>query len=326
VAGITPDQIITAVAAVVGVPLVLLGYIILGEQVIERLPDSIQGWIRPYFWALPAVGFATIFMIYPLIRTVFISFRNSADSQWIGLANYQYFFTFPDTLTSLRNSLLWLVFYTFFAVFFGLVIAILVDRVRYETVAKIAVFLPVPISAVAASIIWKFMFDYQPPGTTQTGTLNALLGVAQRDPVAWLVNATTNNAALIFVGIWTATGFCMVIISASLKAISSEVLEAARIDGANEFQIVRLVVTPLLWPTITVVGTTMLINALKTFDIVYVMTNGAYNTDVIATQMFSQLSHAHYGRAAAVGVVLFVAILPLLVVNIRRFQQQEEQR
>ena len=325
-AGITPDQIITAVAAVVGVPLVLLGYIILGEQVIERLPESIQTWIRPYFWALPAVGFATIFMVYPLVRTVIISFRNSGDTDWIGLANYKYFFTFPDTLTSLRNSLLWLVFYTFFAVFFGLVIAILVDRVRYETIAKIAVFLPVPISAVAASIIWKFMFDYQPPGTTQTGTLNALLSIAHRDPVAWLVNSTTNNAALIFVGIWTATGFCMVILSASLKAISSEVLEAARIDGANEFQIVRLVVTPLLWPTITVVGTTMLINALKTFDIVYVMTNGAYNTDVIATQMFSQLSHAHYGRAAAVGVVLFIAIVPLLVVNIRRFQQQEEQR
>jgi alpha-glucoside transport system permease protein len=326
VAGITPDQIITAVAAVVGVPLVLLGYIILGEQVIERLPDSIQGWIRPYFWALPAVGFATVFMIYPLIRTVIISFRNSADTEWVGWANYQYFFTFPDTLNSLRNSLLWLVFYTFFAVFFGLVIAILVDRVRYETVAKIAIFLPVPISAVAASIIWKFMFDYQPPGTPQTGTLNALLAVAHHEPVAWLVNSTTNNAALIFVGIWTATGFCMVIISASLKAISSEVLEAARMDGANEFQIVRLVVTPLLWPTITVVGTTMLINALKTFDIVYVMTNGAYNTDVIATQMFNQLAHNHLSRAAAVGVVLFVAIVPLLVVNIRRFQQQEEQR
>jgi alpha-glucoside transport system permease protein len=326
VAGITPDQIITAVVAVVGVPLVLLGYIILGEQVIERLPDRIQGWIRPYFWALPAVGFATIFMVYPLIRTVVISFRNSADTDWIGWANYKYFFTFPDTLTSLRNSLLWLVFYTFFAVFFGLVIAILVDRVRYETIAKIAIFLPVPISAVAASIIWKFMFDYQPPGAPQTGTLNALLSVARHDPVAWLVNSTTNNAALIFVGIWTATGFAMVIISASLKAISSEVLEAARIDGANEFQIVRLVVTPLLWPTITVVGTTMIINALKTFDIVYVMTNGAYNTDVIATQMFSQLQHSHYGRAAAVGVVLFLAIVPLLVVNIRRFQQQEEQR
>ncbi|HEY0831491.1 MAG TPA: sugar ABC transporter permease [Candidatus Dormibacteraeota bacterium] len=324
--GISVDQIITALVAIIAVPLVLFGYIILGEQIIERIPERIQVWIRPYFWALPAIGFASIFMVYPLVRTVVISFRNSADTDWIGWANYNYFFTFPDTLTSLRNSVLWLVFYTFFAVFLGLVIAILVDRVRYESLAKIAIFLPVPISAVAASIIWKFMFDYQAPGQPQTGTLNALLGAAGHDPVAWLVNMTTNNAALIFVGIWTATGFCMVIISASLKAISSEVLEAARIDGANELQIVRLVITPLLWPTITVVGTTMLINALKTFDIVYVMTNGAYNTDVIATQMFSQLQHNHYGRAAAVGVVLFLAVVPLLVVNIRRFQQQEEQR
>ncbi len=323
---IDAGQVITALVAVIGVPLVLLGYINLGERVIERMPDTIQTWVRPYFWAIPAIGFAGIFMVYPLIRTVIISFRNGADTQWVGWDNYQYFFTFPDTLTSLRNSLLWLVFYTFFAVFLGLVIAILVDRVSYETIAKIAIFLPVPISAVAASIIWKFMFDYQPPGTVQTGTLNAVLGIVHHDPVAWLVNSTTNNAALIFVGIWTAVGFCMVIISASLKAISSEVLEAARIDGANEFQIVRLVVTPLLWPTITVVGTTMIINALKTFDIVYVMTNGAYNTDVIARQMFSQIQHSHNSRAAAVGVVLFLTIVPLLIVNIRRFQQQEEQR
>jgi alpha-glucoside transport system permease protein len=320
------DRIITAVVAMIGVPLIGLGYIYLGEGVIERLPSRVQGWIRPYFWALPAIGFATIFMVYPLIRTVILSFRNGADTDWFGLNNYIYFFTFPDTLLSLRNSMLWLVFYTFFAVLLGLIIAILLDRVRYESLAKIAIFLPVPISAVAASIIWKFMFDYQPPGTTQTGTLNALIGTVGRDPVAWLVNSTTNNAALIFVGVWTATGFCMVIISASLKAISTEVLEAARIDGANEFQIVRLVVTPLLWPTITVVGTTMLINALKTFDIVFVLTAGAYQTDVIATKMYSQLASAHYGRAAAVGVVLFIAIIPLLVVNVRRFQQQEEQR
>jgi alpha-glucoside transport system permease protein len=309
------EQIITAVVAVVAVPLILLGYITLGERIIERLPETLQAWIRPYFWALPAIGFATVFMVYPLVRTVFISFYNSAGDKFVGLDNYQYFFTFPDTLTALRNSLLWLVFFTFFSVFFGLVIAILLDRVRYESLAKIAIFLPVPISAVAAV-----------PGSPQTGTLNAILGAFGHDPIAWLINLSTNNAALIFVGIWSATGFCMVIISASLKAISGEVLEAARIDGANEFQIIQLVVTPLLWPTITVVGTTMLINALKTFDIVYVMTNGAYNTDVIATQMFRQLASAHYGRAAAVGVVLFIAIVPLLIVNIRRFQQQEEQR
>ena len=320
------DQIITAAVAVIGVPLVLLGYIILGERVIERLPDRVQEWIRPYFWALPAIGFATIFMVYPLLRTVVISFRNNADTSWVGLNNYVYFFTFPDTLTSLRNSLLWLVFYTFFSVGLGLIIAILLDRVRYESLAKIAIFLPVPISAVAASIIWKFMFDYQNPGSVQTGTLNAALTAVGQQPVAWLVNSATNNAALIFVGIWSITGFCMVIISASLKAISSEVMEAARMDGANEFRIVQLIVTPLLWPTITVVGTTMIINALKTFDIVYVLTSGAYDTDVIATQMFRQLSNAHYARAAAVGVVLFVAIVPLLVINIRRFQQQEEIR
>jgi len=320
------EQFITAIGAVIFVPLVLLGYIILGERVVERLPERLQIWIRPYFWALPAIGFATIFMVYPLLRTVVLSFRNNADTTWVGLNNYVYFFTFPDTLTSLRNSLLWLIFYTSISVALGLIIAILLDRVRYESLAKIAIFLPVPISAVAASIIWKFMFDYQPPGTTQTGTLNALLGLAGQQPVAWLVNSTTNNAALIFVGIWSITGFCMVIISASLKAISTEVLEAARMDGANEFRIVQLIVTPLLWPTITVVGTTMIINALKTFDIVYVMTNGAYDTDVIATRMFSQLQSAHYGRAAAVGVVLFIAIVPLLIVNIRRFQQQEEQR
>jgi alpha-glucoside transport system permease protein len=319
-------QIITAVIAVVGVPLVLLGYIILGERIIERLPDGVQNWVRPYFWALPAVGFATVFMVVPLINTVIISFENNAGTKWVGLNNYIYFFTFPDTLTSLRNSLLWLVFYTLFSVGLGLVIAILVDRVRYESIAKIAIFLPVPISAVAASIIWKFMFDYQPAGTVQTGTLNAAIGTVGFQPVAWLVNSTTNNAALIFVGIWSITGFAMVIISASLKAISAEVLEAARMDGANEFQIVRLIVTPLLWPTITVIGTTMIINALKTFDIVYVLTSGAYDTDVIATKMFSQLANGHYGRAAAVGVVLFLAIVPLLVINIRRFQQQEEQR
>ena len=318
--------LLTAVIAVVGVPLVLLGYIIGGESVLERLPAKIQDTARPYFWAAPGIGFATIFMLVPLAYSVVWSFQDDSLSKFVGWKNYIYFFTFPDTITSLKNSLLWLVFYTLGAVGIGLVLAILVDRVKYEAIAKTAIFLPVPISAVAASIIWKFMFQYDPAGSTQTGTLNAMLAVVHRDPVAWLVESTTNNGALIFVGVWTAVGFCLVIISASLKAISSEVLEAARMDGANEFQIVRLIVTPLLWPTITVVGTTMIINALKTFDIVYVLTNGAYDTDVIATQMFRNLANAHFGRAAAIGVILFIAIIPLLVVNIRRFQQQEEQR
>src|SRR5438874_7167367 len=139
-------------------------------------------------------------MVYPLLRTVVLSFRNNADTTWVGLNNYHYFFTFPDTLSSLKNSVLWLIFYTFFSVTLGLIIAILLDRVRYESLAKIAIFLPVPISAVAASIIWRFMFDYQPPGTTQTGTLNALVGVFGAGPIPWLSSSTTNNPALIFVG------------------------------------------------------------------------------------------------------------------------------
>jgi alpha-glucoside transport system permease protein len=321
------DRIITAVGATVGIPLLVLGYIVLGERVLERLPARLQTWIRPYFWALPAIGFATVFMVIPTINTVILSFFNRNSTQFVGFRNYVYFFTFPDTLVSLRNTVLWLIFYTLFSVGLGLIFAILVDRVRYESLAKIAIFLPVPISAVAASIIWKFMFDYKPPGSPQTGTLNAAIGTLGFQPIPWLINSTTNNPALIFVGIWMITGFCMVIISASLKSISPELMEAARIDGANEFKVVRLIVAPLLWPTITVVGTTMIIQALKQFDIVYVLTSGAYDTDVIASQMFRQLSTAgHFGRAAAVGVVLFIAIIPLLVINIRRFQQQEEMR
>jgi len=321
------DRILTAGIAIVAVPIVLLGYLILGERLLERLPGRLQSWFRPYFWAFPAIVFAGVFMVYPTIRTAILSFYSRDSTEFVGWANYKYFFTFPDTLLSLRNSLFWLVFFTIFSVGLGLIIAILVDRVSYESVAKIAIFLPVPISAVAASIIWKFMFDYQPPGAVQTGTLNAALGTVGQQPVAWLVNKTTNNAALIFVAIWSFTGFCMVIISASLKSISSEVLEAARMDGASEFRIVRLIVTPLLWPTITVVGTTMIITALKQFDIVFVLTGGAYDTNVIAVQMYQQLTRGgHFGRAAAVGVVLFLAIVPLLVVNVRRFQQQEEMR
>lgn len=321
------DRIITAIGATVGIPLIGLGYIILGERLLGRLSPRLQKFVRPYFWAAPAIAFAGIFMVYPTINTAILSFMNRDSTKFVGFKNYKYFFTFPDTLLSLRNSLYWLVFYTTLSVGLGLIVAILLDRVRYETLAKIAIFLPVPISAVAASIIWKFMFNYDPPGQVQTGTLNAAIGTFGVQPVAWLVNSTTNNPALIFVGVWSITGFAMVIISASLKAISPELLEAARIDGASELRVIRLIVAPLLWPTITVVATTMIIQALKVFDIVYVLTNGAYETDVVARQMFGQLtSGGHFGRAAAVGVILFLSIVPLLIINIRRFQQQEEIR
>ena len=320
------SRILTAVGAVVGIPLILGGYLYLTERLLAATSLRTQARIRPYVWVVPAVSFATIFMVLPTLNTIVLSFQDKTSTRWVGLDNYIFFFTNSETINSLKNNLLWLVFFTGFVVIGGLLIAVIFDRIRYETLAKTAVFLPLPISAVAASIIWKFMYDYQPPGQVQTGTLNAVIGTLGFSPVAWLINSTTNNPALIFVGIWTATGFAMVIISASLKAISSELLEAARLDGANELQVLRLIITPLLMPTLTVVATTMVISALKVFDIVYVLTAGAYGTDVIARQLFARLANADYGRGGAVGVVLLIAVIPLLLLNIRRFRQQEEIR
>lgn len=319
------QRILIAIAAVVAVPILLVGYIQLGEWILERLPRRIAARMRPYVWVFPAVGFATVFMVLPTINTIFISFQN-AKGQPVGLDNYVFFFTNPDTLGSLKNNILWLVFFTGFVVGLGLLISVIFDRIRYETVAKTAVFLPLPISAVAASIIWKFMYEFQPPGHAQTGTLNAVLGTFGFQPVAWLVNSLTNNWALIFIGIWTSTGFAMVIISAALKGISTELLEAARVDGANEFQVLRGIIIPLLMPTLTVITTTMIITALKVFDIVFVLTNGAYGTDVIARQLFARVANSDYGRAAAVGVVLLLAVTPVLLFNVKRFREQEERR
>jgi alpha-glucoside transport system permease protein len=320
------SRILTAVGAVVGIPLVLGGYVVVTERLLGLLSARTASRIRPYVWVVPAIAFATVFMVLPTINTIVLSFMDKTSTRWVGFDNYIFFFTNSETIASLKNNLLWLVFFTGFVVIGGLLIAVIFDRIRYETLAKTAVFLPLPISAVAASIIWKFMYDFQPPGQVQTGTLNAIMGTVGFQPVAWLINSTTNNPALIFVGIWTATGFAMVIISASLKAISAELLEAARLDGAGELQVLRLIITPLLMPTLTVVATTMVITALKVFDIVYVLTAGAYGTDVIARQLFARLANADYGRGGAVGVVLLIAVIPLLLLNIRRFRQQEEMR
>jgi alpha-glucoside transport system permease protein len=319
------QRIITAAIAVVGVPLLLVGYIQLGEALLARLPQRIAARMRPYVWVFPAVAFATVFMVLPTINTIILSFQNNRGA-WVGLANYVYFFTNPDTLGSLKNNLLWLVFFTGFVVVFGLLISVLFDRVRYEAIAKTAVFLPLPISAVAASIIWKFVYDYQAPGQPQTGTLNAVIGVFGFDPIPWLTNTTTNNWALIAVGVWTSTGFAMVILSAALKGISGELLEAARVDGAGELRILRSIIIPLLMPTLTVITTTMIITALKVFDVVYTLTAGAYGTDVIANQLYLRIANSDFARAAAVGVVLLIAVTPILVYNIRRFRIQEELR
>jgi alpha-glucoside transport system permease protein len=317
-------RLVTAIIVIIGVPATVIGYVFVIEQLLKLIPARRQDSLRPWLWLLPALLFLFVFLVYPTINTVVLSFLDKASKNFVGLNNYNYFITSPDTLISLRNNIIWLVLLTLFAVGAGLIIAILVDRVRFESVAKSVIFVPLAISFVGASIIWRFVYDYQPAGASQTGLLNAGVTAVGFQPIAWIQTAPINTIALIVVAAWTWTGFCMVILSAALKGISVELLEAARVDGANELQVFRGITFPLLLPTIAVVSTTMVITALKAFDIVYVMTSGNFDTNVIANQMYKELfTNNQPGRASAIAVVLLLLIIPVMVINIRRFRQQE---
>jgi alpha-glucoside transport system permease protein len=323
------DRVVTALAVVIGVPAVLVGYIYLTEVVLRLVPDQRRSAIRPWLWLLPALLFLFFFLIFPTILTILRSFQGAVAGAWVGLENYVWFFGSPDALVALRNSLVWVVFLTLFTVGLGLLIAVLVDRVRYETIAKSVIFVPLAISMTAAGVIWRFMFDYQSPGSPQTGTLNGILSAFGAGPISWLQVDTLglNTIFLIIVMGWMWTGFAMVILSAALKGISAELLEAARVDGANEWQVFRGIVFPLLLPTIAVVSTTIVITALKAFDIIYVMTNGNFGTQVIASQMIKEsFTFGNYGHGSALAVILLLAIIPIMGLNINRFRAQEALR
>ena len=321
------DRLIQLVLVLVGVPAALVGYIAVVEWIVQRLPDKRQPQVRPWLWIGPAMALLTFFLVYPTLNTVYLSLLNAKSTGFVGLVNYAYALTNRDMLLAMRNNVLWLVFFTGITVALGLLIAVLTDRVPYEAAAKALIFLPMAISSVAAGVIWKFMYDYRPPGLPQTGTLNAIVTAVGAEPRAWLIDSPGNNLALIAVAVWTWVGFCTVILSAGLKGIAPEILEAARVDGASEWLIFRHVIVPLMSPTIAVVATTMVIFALKAFDIVYVMTNGNYDTEVIANRMYKEMfNFRHFGRAAAIAVVLLAAIVPVMWFNVGRFRAQEEVR
>ncbi len=294
----------------------------------------------PWIWLLPSLFFIILFLIYPVVDTFRLSFMNQDSSAYVGLENYQYVFQNSATQTALLNNLFWLILFAVLVVGLGLIFAVLTGRVRYEPLAKAAIFIPMAISFVAAAVIWRFMYAYRPEGFTQVGLINAVGKEVGLGPIAWLVEHTlpyinvllpgplhTNNFALVAVGVWMWTGFAMVVLSAGLKGISTEVLEAARVDGATELQIFRRIILPILSPTIAVVFTTLVIQALKNFDMVWVMTAGNYGTDVVATLMFKEMfNFRDFGQASALAVVLLLAILPVILINIRRFRAQEETR
>jgi alpha-glucoside transport system permease protein len=318
------NRLLLAIVVVLGVPAIMVGYVALVEAIVVRLPYKTRGKARPWLWVGPALILLTFYLVYPTINTIYLSFLNANSTESVGAANYVYVFSSESTLSSLRNNVFWLVFLTGFTVGLGLLFAVILDRVRYESIAKSIVFIPMAISFVAASVIWKLQYDYQPPAQPQTGTLNAIVVALGGQPVPWLVDRTTNNPALIWVGVWVWTGFCLVILSAGLKGIPTEIIEAARVDGANEWQVLRHVTIPMMGSTIAVVATTMIIYALKAFDIVYVLTFGNYNTDVIANRMYKEMfNYNNFGRASAIAVVLLAAIIPVMLFNIRRFREQE---
>jgi len=228
-------------------------------------------------------------------------------------------------LTAFRNNALWVIVFVPLTVFLGLIIAVLIDKVKYESIIKSVIFMPMAISFVGAGVIWKFVYAYRPVSAVQTGVLNAIRLFFNLDPLPWLIiRPWLNNFCLIMVGVWIWTGFCMVILSASYKGIPRELLEAARVDGATEFRIFWKIVLPLLKPTIAVVSTTMVIMVLKVFDIVYVMTNGNFDTEVIANRMYKEMFiFRDFGRASAIAVILLLVIIPMIIINIQRFKEQE---
>jgi alpha-glucoside transport system permease protein len=309
-----------------------------------------QGRLAPWLYLLPALIVMSFFIVYPMINTISLSFsnRNGTASAattcqegrpcWGIFENYRYALTAEFNTSSpgafwnsfwsssYGNTIKWIFVMVFGTVSVGLGFAVLADRVKYEALAKAILFMPMAISFVGAGVIWKFVYDY---GTQQSqiGLLNAIITSLGGDPVAWLSTTPINTFMIVVVGIWIWSGFCMTILAAALKSVPDEILEAARVDGATEWTVFWRIMVPIILPTITVVVTTMVINVLKLFDLVYVMTGGNFQTDVIANRMYTEMyKNFHVGRGTAVAVILVVAIIPFIYYNVRRFIEQEAMR
>lgn len=288
---------------------------------------SWSAWI----WIAPAVILLLLFFIYPLINTLILSFEKTDSlgdvTGFVGLRNYQFIFTDPGMLDVLKNNLIWLILATALTVGLGLIVAVLVDRVKIEAMVKSMLFIPMAISAVAAGIIWRFVYIFEPKGQNQIGLLNSFLGLFKLDPQAWVQNPTISTFALIVVYVWIWTGFCMVILSAALKGVPDEIIEAAKMDGAGRLIMFWRITIPLIAPTLGVVITTMLINVLKIFDIVYLMTGGNYGTNVVAMAFYQKdFLDLQVGVGSALAILLTLVILPVMVINIRRMRAEERMR
>lgn len=318
------------IAVVVGVLGAMALYWVL-NKVVEMLPPKAEERLKPFAYLLPAIFVITLFLIYPAIFTVYASLMNDDTTAFVGLKNFQRIFTNGPFLSALVNNLLWIIIVPASVVAFGLLIAVLADRLspRKEKIAKSIIFLPMAISMVGASTIWKFVYSYKPAGSDQIGLLNALVVTFGGQPQTWLQFQTLkfNTLLLMIVYIWTQVGYSMVLLSAAIKGVPEETVEAGRIDGASEVAIFFRIIVPQAWPTVITVFITVLIGVMKVFDIVYAMTNGNYDTDVIGNAFFNAMySEVDRGKASAIVLVLMIAILPIMVYQVRQFRAQEANR
>ena len=307
------------VALVVGVGGIWMLYIGV-SAVVGLLNPTWQGRVLPWVFVIPAIALLVVYLVYPTIGTIVTSF--TAQTNGDPLANYKQLAT-PQFLGIIGNNIIWLIVATGGSVLLGLLIAGMVDRVRREALAKTFIFLPLAISFIGASVIWRFMYEWNPPGQPQIGFVNAVWTGLGFGPVRWVQDQPVNTYALILIFIWLQTGFAMVVLSAAIKGVSIEVIEAARLDGASERQTFLRVIVPIIKGSIITVATTIAIVVLKIFDIIYVMTGGRYGTDVIANRMFIEFyEFFNDGRAAALATVLFLAVLPIMFVNVRNLRRQ----
>jgi alpha-glucoside transport system permease protein len=290
------------------------------SSLVERLPPKSRDRILPWVFVTPALLLLAIYLVYPAVATIIRSFQDNDDQ--FTLANWTSLATGPF-LEILRNNVIWLVVATGGSVGLGLLVAALFDRIRRESLAKVFVFAPLAISLVGATVIWSFVYAWQPPSQPQFGLLNAIWTALGGDPVPWATTFPINIPAQIVIMIWLQTGFAMVVLSAAIKGVSVEVLEAARLDGANERQIFFGVVVPLIRGSIITVATTIAISTLKIFDIVMSISGGRNHDDVVAVRMFTEMfQFFNDGRAAALATILFIAVLPVMYVNLRNFRRQ----
>ena len=303
-------------AAVVGIILFIAG----------RFGGRRGDRIVAYSYLAPTLLMLLVGLVYPGIRTIYQSFFDAAGSAFIGLDNYGTIFTDTDQLTVLRNTVFWVVVTPFVATGVGLLYAILVDKARLESFAKALIFLPMAISFVGASIIWKFVYEFRPDqaNVKQIGLLNQVLVWIGGSPQQWLVDSPLNTFLLIVVMIWIQAGFAMTVLSAAIKAIPDDIIEAARLDGVGPWGMFRFVTLPAIRPAVVVVLTTIGIGTLKVFDIVRTMTGGNFDTSVIANEFYSQSFRSdNQGLGSALAVLLFVLVIPIVAYNIRQIRSSE---